>query len=536
VLLKWTDLACSLSLSHACSDLAHVSLAVVNEDSKVTGFASFNNYPQLVKGVPEDSWEYYMQERFGTDIWVATSMWMNFFFADMLNQSSSLDHVLVSIFSTFPELENIHFHLSSEIDPYEPISERFSQIQPIEGAPEDIPFQFFTCTRESTIPSLGVRVGFVEDHDDLLELVESQGERLTELYGDYYLAEILEEQDEHTKTLVAEVKGEPVGLMQLSDSDFDPVILSSCFELEPFDNLLKDGFELDDFKTKPWKKASYESDDADEAESDDEETARKHRSSMCSAFRIRLFCISEFFESRAIDFLAPAFELFPEKEYCILTVPYTTTGLELLNVFGEMPARTNNTYAHALFLFSKYSLLREVSVDRIVADAAFKESLDSVERFMGEIPAKGTIMGDIRRIESVSVMDDEAGESDQHQLHTPSCFVMKCRGQIIGVATLHEDVNDVSIGSHFSIDEFLPFDKELSFRDRGFCLRQLILNPVFGTFEKFFLMEILRKTHKECIYHFVDSDSVLCPVMHRLIPVPPRRPYAAADDHPFSCF
>eukprot|EP01028_Stygiella_incarcerata_P011318 TRINITY_DN633_c0_g1_i1.p1 TRINITY_DN633_c0_g1~~TRINITY_DN633_c0_g1_i1.p1 ORF type:complete len:1136 (-),score=318.35 TRINITY_DN633_c0_g1_i1:525-3932(-) len=500
-------------------DLAHVSLVIVNEDLKVTGFASFNNYPQLVKGVSEDSWEYYLQERFGTDTWVATSMWMNFFFADMLNQASSLDHVLVSIFSTFPELENIYFHLSSEIEPYEPISERFCQIQPIEGGPEDIPFQFFTCTRESTIPSLGVRVGFVEDHDDLLELVESQGERLTELYGDYYLAEILEEQDEHTKTLVAEVKGEPVGLMQLSDSDFDPVILSSCFELEPFDNLLKDGYDLEDFKKKPWKKAPYGSDDADGAAPDDEESAREFRSSMCNAFRIRLFCISEFFESRAIDFLAPAFELFPEKEYCILTVPYTTTGLELLNVFGEVPARTNNTYAHALFLFSKYSLLREVNVDKLVHNEAFKESSDSVEKFVGEIPAKETIMGDIRRMDMTmtkSVVKDGNG--------VPSCFVMKCRGQIIGVATLHEHVNDVSIGSHFSIDEFLPFDQELSFRDRGLCLRQLILNPVFGNFEKFFLMEILRKTHKECIYHFVRSDSVLCPVMHRLIPVPPRRP------------
>jgi hypothetical protein len=45
-----------------------------------------------------------------------------------------------------------------------------------------------------------------------------------------------------------------------------------------------------------------------------------------NAFSVTLFCIDGKFESRAADFLPHAFQCFPDREYCILTVKGSTLG------------------------------------------------------------------------------------------------------------------------------------------------------------------------------------------------------------------
>ena len=70
----------------------------------------------------------------------------------------------------------------------------------------------------------------VEDHDDLVPVFDSQSEVLTELYGEFFLAEMIQAQDEENKALVAEVGDKSVGLMSLS-SEMDVVVLQQCFDL-----------------------------------------------------------------------------------------------------------------------------------------------------------------------------------------------------------------------------------------------------------------------------------------------------------------
>ena len=45
----------------------------------------------------------------------------------------------------------------------------------------------------------------VEDHDDLVPIFNRQSEALSETYGDYFLAELIEATDENMKCIVAEV-------------------------------------------------------------------------------------------------------------------------------------------------------------------------------------------------------------------------------------------------------------------------------------------------------------------------------------------
>ena len=52
-----------------------------------------------------------------------------------------------------------------------------------------------------------------------------------------------------------------------------------------------------------------------------------------SAFAIQLFCIKEKYESRSLDFLPKAFEMFPEKDFCIITLPPNVPEFALIQNF-----------------------------------------------------------------------------------------------------------------------------------------------------------------------------------------------------------
>lgn len=54
--------------------------------------------------------------------------------------------------------------------------------------------------------------------------------------GEYFLAELIESQDDYHKTVVAEVGGEAVGFMSIS-SQVDVEFLNDCYQLESFHGL-----------------------------------------------------------------------------------------------------------------------------------------------------------------------------------------------------------------------------------------------------------------------------------------------------------
>jgi len=50
----------------------------------------------------------------------------------------------------------------------------------------------------------------VEDHDDLMPIFNQLTDELVDNYGDYYLAELIEAQNENVKCIVAEVNADAV--------------------------------------------------------------------------------------------------------------------------------------------------------------------------------------------------------------------------------------------------------------------------------------------------------------------------------------
>jgi hypothetical protein len=52
-----------------------------------------------------------------------------------------------------------------------------------------------------------------------------------------------------------------------------------------------------------------------------------------NAFAIQLFCIEDKYVSRSLDFLPKAFDAFPDKDYCIITLPPNIPEFALIQNF-----------------------------------------------------------------------------------------------------------------------------------------------------------------------------------------------------------
>lgn len=63
-----------------------------------------------------------------------------------------------------------------------------------------------------------------------------------------------------------------------------------------------------------------------------------------NAIVINLFCIDEVYESRSLDFVEFAFSLFPDRDYIIITQPFTIPENSLVKHFIQVPRKKNSTF------------------------------------------------------------------------------------------------------------------------------------------------------------------------------------------------
>jgi len=71
--------------------------------------------------------------------------------------------------------------------------------------------------------------------------------------------------------------------------------------------------------------------------------------------------------------------------------------------------------------------------------------------------------------------------------------------QVVGVAVLRAEYDIEYIRSHYNIEDFIYFNHHA--RTEHGHLHHFALNPIFHHFTKYFLKEILRKTHKTSLYY-----------------------------------
>ncbi|KAM4770899.1 cilia- and flagella-associated protein 61 [Rhinophrynus dorsalis] len=237
-----------------------------------------------------------------------------------------------------------------------------------------------------------------------------------------------------------------------------------------------------------------------------------------TAFCIQLFCIDEKHETRSMDFLNYVFNMFPDKDFCIITVPHLTPEFPLLQSFVRVVPFNTCTLSQELYVFHRAGLINLLHVR-----AARSSDVPAIERLLETLHLQESILDDLR------IYNRARRDADG----TPvQAFVAEVADQIVGVSVLRNEEDIEYIRSHYNIEDFIYFNHHR--REEHGHLHHYALNPIFKHHSKHFLKEILRLSHKSSLYYPIypsyDKNQFKNPcahsltsALHYMVPVRPRR-------------
>ena len=89
----------------------------------------------------------------------------------------------------------------------------------------------------------------------------------------------------------------------------------------------------------------------------DEKSAPPVPEEVLNAFCVKLYFVEQAFESRSIDFLMQAFDLFPNRDYLILTQPHSYFENTLLSSFIKVEKKNDSLFNDMLYIVNRESLM-----------------------------------------------------------------------------------------------------------------------------------------------------------------------------------
>lgn len=646
-----------------------LAVSVVDDSDNIVGFASFQDSPPARLGTSElqqDCYEWFAATFRSEDFGLENTVWLTFFVANEGVQGDAADRLLQTVFSTLPSVEGVLAVLPQEVPNFTPLTEMFEQLSLIDETYYGP--QVFACPRSLFIPTLHIRKAVIEDHDDLVPVFNEQSEVLTDIYGEFFLADLIENKDANAKSLVAEINERAVGLMSITDK-IDVDLLRHTFDLSPYDDLyvveqeeeaaveekaeehadeeestpqerlanmfsvLAQGAQtlpekaietllrayvnsldvddenpdqglvktandlLDKFmststaKPAPAAKAPAAKAPAAKAPAPDKEFTKAAfvtgivafsegtKSAMLgvldfletkmgiehankvevtqekakveevpakkepviteinNCFAITLFCLDEGFEARSMAFLGPAFALFPDKEYCIATLPHTAQEPTIMAHFTRVPSKPNSTLGHVLYLLHRDSVMINSVALRWLAPG----DMNAVQDLVATASNKGDIINEVNaalasRKQAVESADGKQSSQVAAFQTKKATFAVECLGQVVGLVCLDERQDVEMLRSDFALEDYVELkdlypdneydDIPLKEKRKSKCLqatlKYFIVNPLFQNKAPLIFREVMRKYHKAIIYYEVRPGEPLQDVIETFIQVRPR--------------
>ncbi|KAL1785794.1 cilia-and flagella-associated protein 61 [Sigmodon hispidus] len=573
---------------------ANLAVTLCNDKEEIMAHAIFLDYPNW-NIAKQDDWVSVFQE-LDSEIPCTplNTLFMHFFVAVDEYSTGCLKEIIRTVFKAVPELYFIFLIVPTYVSLGSTLITVFNQVGNVPCLTYDEDFAVHICHRHDHYPQLHIRKARVEDHDDLMPIFMHYDNTLKEIYGEYFLAELIEAQDEENHAVVCEVEGKAVGFMSVC-SNVNLALLHECFDLGPFhgfciphpDDLLEPSKESSieesqDAEIKsdsqgsqkvaeePGGNASSETVESQEKDSEeslseailsetvsrfsdeiqdaeqkfsvlsqvgDDNLSFSSESSLPSflfpeesshfrpiylgesaAFCIQLFCIDEKYEARSLDFMSFVFSLFPNKNFCLISVPHLTPEFVLIQNFVKVVPFSNCTLEHDLYVFHRAGLLRSIQI-RL---ANFLDTA-AVENLVSTLVLSKKILDDLAQY------NEACRDPDGTALKV---FVAEVAKQIVGIAVIRQEMDIEYIRSHYNIEDFIYFSHHQQ-EEHG-RLHHFALNPIFRHYTKFFLKEILRLGYKSCLYYPVYPQSrenklqnsyahSLTSALHYLVPVRPRR-------------
>ncbi|KAF0974831.1 hypothetical protein FDP41_006305 [Naegleria fowleri] len=408
---------------------------------------------------------------------VRNSIWIRLLHFEPFYGEHVLLEMLSSIFITFPEVDYICYHPGKNMAGVDFFSEFsiFSKEEAKDVKSENEKFVFL-CHRDSLgkgVKKLSIRQAVVEDNDDIVPIL-SCCENITSMKpsGEYFFANLLYEQNEHRKVLIAtNDEGEIIGVMYLS-AEVDVRQIITDYKLQSEDVPIYDEF-------------------INETQYEDQVIYN------ANAFEIKLFYIQEEYKFRSIDFLREAFKYFSNIKYCIVGINFedhTKSEHPLLKqfIFVE-PNQECSSYS--LHLLPKVSLMADFLVVKATETSLDKNS-----------SPEETILNLLRLAEFDDEFISAVAKSFKGTRYVTMLLFDKNsaiggQNEIIGIAVVDTQVNEFLLRRHFDFTEYVDYS---AYSSRGKCqgmITHYYIEQKFFRYSKLFLKEVMKKLDKHILYY-----------------------------------
>ena len=261
-------------------------------------------------------------------------------------------------------------------------------------------------------------------------------------------------------------------------------------------------------------------------------------------FAMVFFCIDELYETRAVDMLQSAFDAFPDRDYCIVTVPHTAHEPPLFRIFSRVDALPGSTFSHVLYVCHRFSLLalREFNVRRATSDdfSAIASSLtagvnSAVRRSMVDAARAMLVDGAVAAAAESGAVTSASAEAPEAltgaaaasaaaaaALAAPSdvrrayertvdsrdaLLVAEVEGQVVGALVLRASGGSTGVGSDFIGNDIaarfnmpdLVAGADAHPPSERAAISNLIMNPIFKWRRRFFIQEAMRLERKALV-------------------------------------
>ncbi|XP_037668187.1 cilia- and flagella-associated protein 61 isoform X3 [Choloepus didactylus] len=546
---------------------ANLAVTLCNDKEEIMAQATFVDYPNWNVAKQDDWVSLFRELDSKIPCTPLNTLFMHLFVAVDEYSIGCCKEIIRTVFKAVPELHFIFLIVPAYMSLGSTLITVFTQVGSIPNLTFEEDFAVYICHRHNHYPQLHIRRARVEDHDDLMPIFMHHDTILRETYGEYFLAELIEAQDEENHAVVCEVEGIAVGFMSVC-SRVNMELLHKCFDLGPFHGLCsphpedvpEPSRELSDQGSEDTalRTGSQVSQTLEELQEPDSPEAKESIQNMeklsevsiaevidydvntegsvstllpekkgnfrpsyrgtPAAFCIQLFCIEEKYEARSLDFMNFVFSLFPDKNFCIISLPHLTPEFVLIQNFVKAIPFNNCTLEQDLYVFHRAGLLKSINI-------RLATNLDTpgVENLVSTLMLNKSILNDLNQYNAAH--RDPDGTSLQ-------AFVAEVAEQIVGIAVIRNEMDIEYIRSHYNIEDFIYFSHHQ--REEHGHLYHFALNPIFRHYTKFFLKEILRLGFKSCLYYPVYPHlregkfqnpyaHSLTSALHYLVPVRPRR-------------
>lgn len=205
-----------------------------------------------------------------------------------------------------------------------------------------------------------------------------------------------------------------------------------------------------------------------------------------NAFFVTLFCLDPVYDSQVVKMLQPAFDLFPDKDYCIMTVPHSAKKASIMRHLIPAREKLGGNFSHSLYVCHRASLLGPLDIA-----PATPADRDELVDFLDQDPEAS---------EYLDVLDGKAPAS--------SVYLTRVIGQIAGVARVKKCATPGTYTKFYELDAFI--DPSHYGGDEHLDVENVLVNPIFTRSTPAMIKKIMCMTGTCCAY---------C-LLHPSLPVP----------------